>query len=154
MRLLALALGSVLVAGCLDGPAGSDDASAVVDMSSENDVDGSGGGDLAGVYHCAQLNACEQLCKNLMCVAACRQMATASAVTKDVALQNCFNQFCPQQSDMASPICAQDPTTGARSAACTTCINNTLQATTTACSPTTAPECRMCYNPAQDCQND
>ena len=149
MKLAALAF-VTLLAGCLDDCGGAD-ASATVDMGAAVDF---AGVDFLGVYNCSQLNACEQLCKNLMCVAACRQMASPSAVTKDVALQKCFNQFCPQASDMASPICAADPVSGVRSAACTTCINNTLKAATTDCSPVTAPECKMCFNPAQECNAD
>ena len=64
------ALLSLLVAGCLDG-GGGEDPSATVDMGSPIDFSGV---DFLGVYNCSQLNACEQLCKNLMCVAACRQM--------------------------------------------------------------------------------
>ena len=150
MRLATIALLALFGAGCLDGESGAD-ASAAVDMRLPADFSGV---DFLGVYNCSQLNACEQLCKNLMCVAACRQMGSPSAVTKEVALQKCFNQLCPQASDMASPICAADPVTGARSAACMTCINNTLKAATTDCTPVTAPECKMCFNQAQDCNAD
>jgi hypothetical protein len=147
---LALALCSLLAVGCLDG-GGGDDMSASVDMASPS---GDGGDGDAGIYNCLQLNSCEQKCKNLMCVAACRQLATASALDKELALQKCFNQYCPQALDMGTPICAPDPTTGARSQACATCLTNTQQPSTTSCNPTSAPECTKCFNQAQDCTND
>ena len=136
-------------AGCL-GSTSPGDASANFDLETNFDL---GNTDLAGAYNCSQLNDCEQKCKHTMC-AACREMATPQAVAKELALQSCFNQYCPQKSDMSAPICAPDPTTGMFSTACMTCVANTQAASSTSCNPTGAPECTRCFTQVQACKND
>jgi hypothetical protein len=145
----ALLLCFALVSGsCLGGPA-SDDM-GVPDMATEVDLYGV---DLTGALNCLQLNQCTSACKNLMCVAACRDRATPLAKAKEADLQACFNQWCPQMSDMANPICALDAN-GDRSAACIQCISNTQQAAPSACNPAGAPECQKCFGQAKVCKDD
>jgi hypothetical protein len=139
--------------GCLDGPAAPLDASASVDMTPPSaDLYGV---DYAGDYNCVALNACEIACdqRNLLCLTACHNMATPSALMADQAVQQCFNQYCPQASDLGTAICAVD-NNGMRSAACTQCLNNAQLPTTVSCSPSTAPECHACAAQALACKND
>jgi hypothetical protein len=118
----------------------------IPDLYSPPDLEGV---DLYGVLNCKALNDCTRNCGNTMCVAACRQRATPTAQTLEYNLQQCFFQYCPQQSDMATPTCAV-----LTSASCTTCIFNTQQADTSTCNPAGAPECRMCYAQSQACLMD
>lgn len=145
-------LGALLLSGCLDAT-GVLDASAVVDLTPPSaDLYGE---DFSGAYHCAELNQCESGCDphNLLCLTVCRNLATPSALTKDQAVQQCFNQSCPQANDLGAAICALDAN-GKRSAACTTCLANTQQANPSGCMPASAPECHACYTQAMNCQHD
>ena len=150
----ALVLAALLAAGCSDsGGGGPPDLSAVVDMRPPNaDLFGI---DFAGDYNCAQLNACESdpLCQNQLCQTACHNNATPSAQMKDQAVQQCFNQYCPQQNDLGTAICALDMN-NMRSAACKQCLTNAQLAMTAACTPTDAPECHQCLQQVTDCKND
>jgi hypothetical protein len=148
MRLFLVAF-LISSAGCLDGGVVTD-ASAAVDMAEPRDLEGV---DLQGLLNCLQLNACTRACKNQMCVAACRDRGTPSAVAKEYILQQCFNMYCPQVAPPAAPICEPD-TNMMYTAACLTCITNTQKAATTECSSPTAPECTKCFNAATDCKND
>jgi len=151
MRALAVAA-VLLAAGCSDS-GGGQDASGAVDMTPPSaDLFGV---DFAGDYTCAQLNACELACdpRNLLCLTACHNMATPSAQMKDQAVQQCFNQYCPQQSDLGTALCALDAG-GKRSAACIQCLTNAQLSMASACTPTDAPECHACYQQALDCKND
>jgi hypothetical protein len=147
---MRLILGLLLLcsAGCIDSGNGNDGKPA--DLAIQYDLVGI---DFLGAYNCAQLNACEKLCRNLMCVSACRQMATPSALGKEVALQGCFNQYCPQ--DPSTAACGRDQDGKiVNEAGCNACLANTLQATSGACTPSSAPECTKCFNQAQDCNSD
>jgi hypothetical protein len=147
MRVVLIVL--TLACGSCLGNAATDDA-AVPDMAFEADLANL---DLLGALNCLQLNQCTSLCKNLMCVAACRDRATPAAKAKENDLQLCFNQNCPQTSDMASPICAPD-SNGDRSAACLQCIANTQKASAGECVPPGAPECQKCFGQAKVCRDD
>jgi hypothetical protein len=151
MRALAVAL--LLAAGCSDSGGAQQDLSAVVDLGPPNaDLFGV---DFAGDYNCVQLNLCESdpKCQNQLCQTACRNNATPSAQTKDQALQQCFSQYCPQQSDLGMAICARD-SNGMITDACKTCLANTQRSMTGACTPANAPECHACLQQATDCKND
>lgn len=150
MRWLAAFVLALSLSSCL-GSAAPGDASANFDLESNFDL---GNLDLVGAYNCGALNQCEEQCKNTMCVAACREKATPAAVAKELALQGCFNQYCPQKSDMAAPICAPDPNTGMFSAGCLQCVANTQAASSTDCNPIGAPECSKCYSAMQACKSD
>jgi len=136
-------------ASCLDSVS-DNDMSANVDMTVVRDLANL---DLTGALNCLALNQCTSACKNLMCVAACRDRATPAAQAKELDLQRCFNQYCPQESDMASPICALDGM-GNRSAACVQCIANTQKTSASDCTPPGSAECTKCYNAAQLCKAD
>jgi hypothetical protein len=147
MRVILLVV-SVICSSCLGGV--SSDDMGVPDMASDVDLYGV---DLAGRYNCLQLNQCTSNCKNLMCVAACREKATPIALAKEADLQSCLNTWCPQTSDMANPICALDAN-GERSASCKRCVENTQKATSSACTPPGAPECQKCFGQAKICLDD
>jgi hypothetical protein len=153
-----------LAAGCL-GTATTNNqpqdlsATVLVDLSTQASVD-SGGGDAFGdggpLYNCGQLNTCEIACasdaKPQMCITGCRNKASASALTKEMTLQGCFNQYCPQSTDAgAAAICTRNDM-GAFSSACTMCITNSQIAPANAC--TGGAECHMCYTDAEACVND
>jgi hypothetical protein len=145
---------ALALAGCLDAgnsPA-SDLSGSVADLAPPPDQLRGDAGDGGGPYNCSQLNTCERACKNGACVAACRAMATASAVTKEAAVQACFNRQCPQSNDGGSAICMPDGT-GAFSTACQTCISNTQVPANMTCA-NNAPECHACLTQVADCKND
>ena len=151
MRFASLAL-LVVLAGCLPsadtGDGGSDnDASAnVTDMITVDLTNV----DYAGYLNCAALDKAEAKClaTNATCVEQLRMMATPAAIEKDTALQQCFHQYCP-----LNGICMPD-SNGMYTPACLQCVNNTLQATGSACTPASAPECTLCYNQGQACLMD
>jgi hypothetical protein len=151
MRPLLL-LVATIGAGCLDAAATDDAAASAVDMRT-GPVGDLFGVDLFGAYHCGALNACEKACKNSLCIDNCRKMSTPDAVQKELALQGCFNQYCPQQSDMAHAICERDAN-GNFSGACLTCVDNTKVRNGSDCTPASAPECHQCLTPATTCAND
>jgi hypothetical protein len=150
----------VALAGCLGDPAvttENDLSATVLDFSLSPGVD-LARGDGGALYNCVQLNNCEKGCasdpKPQSCIANCRTMASASALTKEMAVQACFNQGCPQATDAGtSAICTA--TDMGLSTTCATCIQNTQIAPANACtSVATPPECHTCYNQALDCVND
>ncbi len=149
MRALLLA-SSILLIGCLNGSYNADAAAAPPDFAI-NLVFDLTGVDLYGAYTCSQLNACEVKCTTKACVYMCRNMATPTAVQKELALQNCFAQYCPTGSGQ---VCAPDAM-GMLSTACMTCINNTYLPANASCSPTQNPsECHMCLQEANACTAD
>src|SRR5262245_56684965 len=119
MRALLL-LSSFFIAGCLSGDFNGNDASAPGGDSPPRIYD-LAGVDLYGAYNCSALNNCEHMCTTKACVFMCRNMATPTAVDKEVALQSCFQQYCPADT---GKVCAPDMM-GMVSAACMTCIANT-----------------------------
>jgi len=148
MRLLCLLL--LACAGCLDGTAPTDDMSASeVDMAGMVTPDLQRA-DLFGLLNCAALDKAEAMCNanNATCVSQLRKMATPSAIQKDEALQQCFHAQCP-----LNGVCMPD-SSGNYSAACVQCVQNTVKADKSACTPTGAPECTQCYNQAQICLAD
>jgi hypothetical protein len=138
-----------LLPSCL-GDVSNDDASVPEDLASPRDLANL---DLTGALTCLELNACTSACKNLMCVAACRDRASPQAKVKEADLQKCFNTYCPQEVDMGTAICKPD-VDGNRSPACIQCITNTQKATATDCTPAGGPECTKCFNAAQTCKQD
>ena len=156
----ALAIASVLVAGCLSGSYNGDMSATPGDMSvSVEPPDLSitynfdlSGLDLAGLSNCAQLNLCEQG-KTPAQALMCEQNATPPAKAKEADLQSCFKKYCPVVADMAAGVCAPNDM-GVTSAMCQTCIDNTYVAAGAACDPPTAPECHMCLHEAEVCLAD
>jgi hypothetical protein len=154
--LLCLVLAS---AGCLGSANNSPDGSVQLDQGPGPDLFGVNA-DLTGYLDCLALNMKEKMCApgNGMCVAGLREMATQTAVNLDIALQQCFQTYCPitNATDMAQ-ICTPVPdgTGGYKySDACVTCINNTIQADPTKCNPPSSTECTKCYNQALACAQD
>jgi hypothetical protein len=150
MRALLL-LASLLAGGCLNGDFNSNDASASVrDMANARIYD-LAGVDLYGAYNCSALNACDRACTTKACVFMCRNMATPTAVQKEIDLQNCFTQYCPNG---AGQVCQPDAM-GMLSSACMICISNTQLANNADCSPSQLPsECHMCLAQAAACAAD
>ena len=150
MRALPL-FALVLFAGCINGDFGSNDASVpIADMAQPRMYD-IAGLDLTGAYNCSALNACERACTTKACVFMCRNMATPSAVDKEIALQSCFTQFCPTD---PGKVCAPDAM-GMLTAACMTCLANTYLPQSQDCSPTQLPsECHACLAQANACTAD
>ncbi len=147
MRLAALLIAAAACAGCLGSPA-SDDASAnAMDMPRMPDLRYV---DYAGDYDCVELNQCLEPCQNQLCVDACIQMATPTAVQTQKAVQQCFNQYCPTS---AGGICAPD-SMGMMSTLCQVCLANSQASQSTACNPTDAPECHQCLMQVTACRND
>jgi hypothetical protein len=141
MRLVLL-LAAACCGGCLGSPAAGD-ASANVDMPGPADLTFV---DYAGDYDCVQLNQCLQPCKNQLCINACIAMSTPSAVATQMAVQQCFAQYCPTT---AGGTCA-DPT----ATLCLVCLQNAQAAMSMACQPTDAPECHQCLTQVTACRND
>jgi hypothetical protein len=132
-------------------------SASVMDLSTPRDGGGrDASGDGGPLYNCGQLNACEIACasdSNLqMCIMTCRGKASASALSKEMTLQGCFNQYCPQSTDAgAAAICTRNDM-GAFSASCSMCITNSQIAPANACSG--GAECHQCYTDAEACVND
>ena len=88
-----------------------------------------------------------------MCIGNCRAMATTAAVMKEMALQTCFGQQCPQATDAGtSAICT--PTDMGFTQMCRDCVQNTQVAPMNMCVGTNPPECHQCYDQAVACVND
>ncbi len=150
MRALLLAASVFAAAGCLNGEYNPDMAAGPPDFAVSLMFDLTGV-DLYGAYNCSQLNMCENKCTTKACVYMCRNMATPSAVAKELSLQACFAQYCPTG---AGQVCAPDAM-GMLSMACMTCINNTYVPANASCSPTQNPsECHLCLQEANACAAD
>ena len=143
----------LLLSACGDDSGSADmapDMTVILDLS---------GADYGGVPGCLDIAKCVQgigtdmKCSNPMCVAACGMKSTQQSYMLYIALQNCYDQYCPKQSDMASPICA-GALTGMPSQACADCVFDTRQADTSTCNNPGSPACRACYAPAQACIMD
>ena len=81
----------------------------------------------------------------------CRNMATPTAVQKEIALQGCFQNYCPTS---AGKVCEPDAM-GMITMACATCIGNTHIPSGASCSPTQNPdECHKCLAEAAACTAD
>ncbi len=150
MRALPL-LASLILAGCLNGDYNNNDASASApDMATPRIYD-LAGVDLYGAYNCSQLNMCEAKCTTKACVFMCRNMATPTAVSKELDLQACFTQWCPTG---MGQVCAPDAM-GMLSSACMTCLANTYIPDGQSCSPSQNPsECHQCVAQANACTAD
>jgi hypothetical protein len=150
MRVLPL-VASLLFAGCLNGDFNSQDASVPTpDFGTPRMYDLSGV-DLYGAYNCSGLNQCERACTTKACVFMCRNMASPAAVDKEIALQSCFTQYCPND---AGKVCAPDAS-GMLTMACMTCLTNTYLPAGQDCSPTQLPsECHQCLPQANACTAD
>jgi hypothetical protein len=147
------------LAGCLgEATFSSHDLSAsVVDLAPV--VDQGNKGDGGKLYNCVQLNSCERACagdpKPPVCIANCRTMASQAAVMKEMALQGCFGQYCPQATDAgAAALCTQ--TDAGFSPHCLACISNSQVAPMNLCDVDlgTSTECHQCYDAAIACEND
>lgn len=138
----SLMLAALLAGGCKDSTSSSPDGG--MDLS---------GLDLAGALTCRQLNDCERICKDTDCVALCRARAHPEALAKQVALQGCFDQHCPQLVDGGAGVCFLGAG-GQFSEECTACINNTQVGSAGTCTPADAPECHSCVELATDCKVD
>jgi hypothetical protein len=137
------------LAGCLSADSSPDGSAGVPDLAAH--VYDLAGVDLTGLYNCAALNACESKCKTKACVYTCRNMATPVAVDKQIALQNCFTQFCPTG---PGQVCEPDGS-GNYSATCMKCIANTKIPDGMTCTQTqSTSECSMCVAQANACAND
>lgn len=139
----------VVAAGCLNGDYNAPADMSIPDMAKSYVFDLSNY-DLFGLYNCSQLNACEQACTTKVCIYNCRNMATPTAVAKEIDFENCATMYCPTT---AGGICEADAN-GMLSAACKTCINNTQATASSSCSPSDAPECQKCSAEAQICLAD
>jgi hypothetical protein len=157
-----IAVPALGVAGCLGEATftpGDDLSASIVDLSEPANVDQ--GGDGPKGSNCKQLNDCEKACasdpKPQMCIMNCRAMATPAAVMKEMALQTCFGQYCPQGTDAGTAtICT--PTDAGFTSACTTCIANSQVAPANMCTDLdggmASAECHQCYDAALACVND
>jgi hypothetical protein len=109
-------------------------------------------------FTCVELNNCEKGCPSdpmpLKCVQDCRARASMSAVMKELALQGCFNQQCPQGTDAGTAAICTPTDMGGFSMACATCIDNSQVAPANMCTPNNAPECHQCYDEAIACLQD
>jgi hypothetical protein len=150
--LLRFALPLFLVAGCLNGDFNApDQAVPAPDMAGPPKVYDLAGVDLYGAYNCSALNMCERICTTKACILMCRKMATPTAVDLQIALQNCFVQYCPND---PGKVCEPDAM-GMLSMACNTCINNTYLPQSASCSPSQqVDECHMCLMQANACTAD
>jgi hypothetical protein len=126
------------------------DLSATPDLRTLSDL-GSDGGDM-GSLNCRGLNSCATACSDQACLMDCRARATQSAITKEAAVQACFNQWCPQTADMGTAVCARD-VNGNVATACTTCVNNTQVAMSMMCA-NNPPECHQCLTEVAACVAD
>ena len=151
MRALPLFASALLLAGCINGDFATNDASVPVQDMATPRVFDIAGLDLYGAYNCSALNACERACTTKACVFMCRNMATPSAVTKEMELQACFTQYCPTG---AGQVCAPDAM-GMLSSACMTCLMNSYLPQSTSCSPSQqVDECHQCLAQANACTAD
>src|SRR5436190_862803 len=131
MRALLL-LASLLLSACINGDfSSSQDLSATPPDMAQPVIFDLAGVDLYGAYNCTALNACERKCTTKACVYMCRNMATPTAVQKEIALQGCFQNYCPTS---AGKVCEPDAM-GMITMACATCIGNTYIASGASCSP-------------------
>jgi hypothetical protein len=148
MRALPIAAAILFGFGCLGGDY-NPDMSVPRDMTPP--IYDLAGVDLYGAYNCSQLNACERACTTRSCVYLCRLKATPHAVDLEVALQDCFAQYCPTGTGQ---VCAPD-TTGMISATCMMCIANTYVPNGQDCQSTQNPsECHQCVTQANACTAD
>ncbi|MDB4971001.1 MAG: hypothetical protein JWN44_6690 [Myxococcales bacterium] len=151
MKALLLSASLFLLSACINGDFASGDLSVAPPDMAVNIVYDLAGVDLYGAYNCTALNGCERACTTKACVYMCRNMATPTAVQKEIALQGCFQQFCPTS---AGKVCEPDAM-GKTSTACATCINNTFISNGSSCSPSQTPdECHQCVSQASACTAD
>jgi hypothetical protein len=150
MRALLLSA-ALFFSACISGDFASEDLSVPPPDMAMNIIYDLAGVDLFGAYNCTALNACERMCTTKACVYMCRNMATPPAVQKQIALQGCFQQFCPTG---MGQVCAPDAM-GMLSSACMICINNTYLPNSASCSPSqTQDECHQCVAQASACTAD
>jgi hypothetical protein len=143
---------SLLLSACINGDfaTNGDLSVAPPDLAMPTIYD-LAGVDLYGAYNCTALNMCERKCTTKACVYQCRNMATPPAVQKEIALQGCFQQYCPTST---GKVCEPDAM-GMVSGACMTCISNTYVANGASCSPTQNPdECHKCVAESAACTAD
>lgn len=139
-------------AGCLDSAMPDVDMGLTDQDMAVEELPDLKNADLTGLLNCAALNAAENMCKatNATCVMELRKMATFSAIQKDEALQQCFHTNCP----LSTGSVCEPNSSGDYTPACIQCVQNTLKASATDCTPPSANECTKCYNQGQACIHD
>jgi hypothetical protein len=149
---IVLCLLLTCAAGCLDSAMPDTDMGLTDQDMAVEELPDLKNADLTGLLNCAALNAAENMCKatNATCVMELRKMATPQTIQKDEMLQQCFHMYCP-----LNGICMPNGN-GDYTANCVQCVQNTLQASATACTPAGGimGECTKCYNQGQACIND
>ena len=93
---------ALVIAGCINSDF-ANDAGVPKQLDFSIPVFDLLGVDLYSAYDCKALNACENACTTAVCVFNCRKMATPTAVVEEIALQDCFGQYCPTSSAAAAP---------------------------------------------------